>query len=166
MENLIITNDLIINVSEMPNCDIRETYPKDSKELKDDKKRKPFILNNEVNINCIYYHKDNDILVSRIIFDFHVDKDFTWDGATIPRLLWFIIGGKGSPEFLIASLFHDTVCQNKSILNGNRYLSSLILKEVLIACGTPLWKANIMFFCVDNFQKTQGWEYYVRSNKQ
>jgi hypothetical protein len=166
MENLLITKELRIDVSEYPDCDIRETTPKDSKEIKDDKKLRPFILNNSISISCVYYTEISGICNNPLLFDFNITKGFTWDGATIPRILWPLIGGKGSPEFLIASLLHDLCCQNKYILNGNRYLSSLILKEVLIACGTPKWKAGIMFVSVDLFQRTQGWDKYIKVNKQ
>lgn len=155
--NFIITDDLRLDINEEPNCDIRETYPKDTKEVKDDKKRLPFILNNELYIDGLYLFKDQCNISRYFGFTLNIPKGFKWDGATIPRGFWWIIGGKGSPEFLIASLFHDYICKNKYLMKGNRYLSSLLFKEVLIACGVPTWKATIMFHAVDNFQKLFKW---------
>ena len=169
MQNLLITKDIRLDVSEMPDCDIRENYPTDSKEIKDDKELKPFVLRNKCFVDGVYYPQSSSIYSNPFQFHFEITgngKPYNWDGATIPRILWPLIGGKGSPEFLIASLFHDYMCEHKAILNGNRYLSSLILREVLIACGTPKWKAGIMFVSVDLFQRTQGWDKYIKVNKQ
>jgi hypothetical protein len=159
---LVNHSDLKINTNYRPDCDTREIYPDDAEDVRKDKKKFPFILNNAVVIDGIYFDENKEAFH----FTFSIKERYTWDGATIPRLLWFIIGAKGSPEFLIASMLHDVVCQNKYMLNGNRYLSSLILRETLLSCGTPKWKADVMFFSVDLWQRTQGWEKYVKVNKQ
>lgn len=160
MQNLLITDLLRIDVNEYPDCDVRAIYPTDSKELKNDKKKFPFILNNKCICDGTYYYQGVGVVLRTLVFHFEITgngKPFTWDGASIPRIFWFIIGGKGSPEFLVASLLHDYICKNRIVVQNDRYLSSVILRDVLIACGTPKWKANLMFFCVDNWQKTQGW---------
>lgn len=167
MQNLLITKDLRLDVDYMPDCDVREIYPGDNDDTIKDKQKYPFILNNAVNLDGIYYFKGNNGTDNNFVFHFQITgngKPYVWDGATIPRLAWAIIGGKGSPEFLIASLFHDYMCEHKNVVRGNRYLSSLILQEVLIACGTPKWKANLMFFFVELFQRTQGWEKFVEKS--
>jgi len=157
MYNLLITKDLRIDLNEEPDCDTRPTLPEDTDDEVNDKQAKPFILKNALSVDGVYYSKDLYGRDNPFVFHFNIAKDFTWDGATIPRLLWFIIGGKGSPEFLIASLLHDAMCNNKYVMRHNRYLSSLILREVLIACHTAKWKAYTMFYTVDAWQRTQGW---------
>ena len=82
-----------------------------------------------------------------------IPKGYTYDGATIPFGFRWILGGKGNPQFLVASCVHDKLCECKWLVSYNRHLSSLIFKELLLACGCSKFKAEIMFMAVDNFQK-------------
>ena len=115
-----------------------------------DIEKKPFI--NKKNIAFIVFYKG----IEYVIF---IPKNYTYDGATIPFGFRWILGGKGNPEFLIASCVHDKTCECKWLINHDRHLSSLIFKELLLACGCSKTKANIMYIAVDNFQKTiKGWK--------
>ena len=113
------------------------------KEIKEIEK-KPFINRKNVNYTVMYQNKEYKIFIP---------KGYTWDGATIPFGFRWILGGKGNPQFLIASCVHDKLCENKYLIDYNKTLSSLIFKNLLLACGCPKTKANIMFIAVDNFQK-------------
>ena len=88
----------------------------------------------------------------------YIPKDYTWDGATIPFGFRWILGGKGNPQFLIPSCVHDKMCECKWLVNYDRELSSMVFKELLLACGCSKFKADIMFWAVNNFQRLQrGW---------
>lgn len=87
------------------------------------------------------------------IHKFTVPKGYCWDGATIPSIFWHLIGSKTQPEFLIASMIHDVLCENHHYVNNNRYLSSIVFKSLLLEAGVSNIKANVMFFAVDNFQR-------------
>jgi len=88
----------------------------------------------------------------------HIPKGYTWDGATIPFGFRWILGGKGNPQFLTASCVHDKMCECKWLVDYDRELSSIIFKELLLACGCSKFKAQVMFIAVDNFQKlVRGW---------
>ena len=108
-----------------------------------DIEKKPFI-----NKRNITYTIETDNL-----YTIFIPKGYTWDGATIPFGFRWLLGGKGNPQFLVASCVHDKMCENKYLVDCNRYLSSLIFKELLLACGCSKIKANVMFLAVDNFQK-------------
>jgi len=115
----------------------------------EEKKLKPFL--NKTQVVFTVQYKDNQYTIL-------VKKDYTWDGATIPFGFRWIIGAKGSPQFLIPSMVHDILCENKNLINHNRKLSSLVFKELLVACGSTRAKAHLMYLAVDNFQKFCGWE--------
>lgn len=91
-------------------------------------------------------------------YRFLIEKGYRWDGATINRLFWRIIGAKTAPEFQIASMIHDKLCTNKDFINYDRLLSSKVFRGLLIAGGVGKFKADLMFHCVDNFQKFCGWK--------
>jgi hypothetical protein len=111
-------------------------------------KEKPYL--NENNVNFFIEYEGEEY---RIFFP----KGYTWDGASIPFGFRWIIGYKGDPKFLIPSMVHDKLCENHYLVANNRYLSSLIFKKLLKACGVGKVRAQIMFLAVDNFQKLQGW---------
>ena len=60
--------------------------------------------------------------------------------------------------FLIAAMVHDYMCLNHSVVNSNRYLSTLIFNDLLEVGGTPAFKRWLMKHSVDNFQKFQKWK--------
>lgn len=98
------------------------------------------------------------ILYKGIEYRLYIPKGYTYDGATIPFGFRWILGGKGNPEFLVASCVHDKMCECKWLVRYNRELSSLIFRELLLACGCNRLKANIMYWAVNNFQKlNKGW---------
>lgn len=131
----------------------------DSETLIEYKKEYPFKLFNSLTF-CIQTTKRN--------FSLFIRQNFVWNGADIPPFLWFI-GTRTSNEFLLASLIHDFMLNEKyriinEILYGKislqeyRRLTSLIFREVLINTGTGRIKANIMSFSVDCWQKYVFWK--------
>ena len=106
--------------------------------------KKPFINYENINYFIVYEDKEYQVFIP---------KDYKWDGATIPFGFRWMFGGKGNPAFLVASCVHDKICECKWLVGYDRYLSSLILKELLLACGCGKIKANIMFTAVEVFQK-------------
>lgn len=124
-----------------------ELLPEDKQEAIE---KKPYLCRKRSLVN-IYYKDEQYCLLFR--------RGYTWDGATIPAGFRWLIGAKGDPKFLFPSMVHDKLCENHSFIKNNRYLSSLIFKELLLACGVGKVKAELMFIAVDNFQKAFGkWE--------
>lgn len=133
-----------------PNVCARTILPIMTQNEIQDIQKKPFL-----NKKDIYYMVKYG-LEKYIIY---VPKGYTWDGATIPFGFRWILGGKGNPQFLIASCVHDKMCECKWLIDYNRELSSLVFKELLLACGCSDLKANIMYMAVNNFQRLiKGWK--------
>lgn len=141
--------------SPVPDVRIRVIEFGDSQPVIDSKKKYPFKLHNSITV-CIVTNKR--------VFTFCIHNGFTWNGADIPRILWRIIGSRTDNDFLIASMVHDFMLNFRhqitaEVLNNNisvseyRRLTSLIFREILKHSGTKPFKANIMSFFVDCWQK-------------
>ena len=44
--------------------------------------------------------------------ELEIGRGYTWDGASIPRQLWWLVGKPLDPRFALASLVHDWICEN------------------------------------------------------
>lgn len=142
---LLVNNEkenLKIFVDIMPVTGVKSPLKHTKEELK-----KPY-LNCARCIFTIHYGEEQFVILC--------EKGYDWDGASIPYGFRWIIGAKGSPEFLIPSMVHDKLCENHEIVKNNRYLSSVIFRELLLACGVGKIRANIMFGAVDTYQKICG----------
>lgn len=115
-------------------------------------KKKPFVLLN----NVYYLSGDYKNLES---YGIRINKGYNWDGASIPRFLWRVVGSQYNPEFLPASMVHDWLTENKDfILADGVKISSLIFRDILVLSGVPKLKANIMMSAVYCFQLCRkGW---------
>lgn len=120
----------------------------DGKELKK-ALDKPFYVEEDLYVRIIY---------ENTFYNFTIEKGYDWNGANVPWFAWLIIGQQKDPRFKLASCVHDFLCENKSVINKNRYLSTLVFETLCEYFGRfNAVKRWAMFHAVDNFQKTQGW---------
>lgn len=132
-----------------PATTVLKPLPSDSKEVKKDKKKKPYLNKRRVMWDINYLGKQ---------YCFVIEKGYRWNGANIPRIFWWLIGSMGEADFLDASMVHDKMCENHEIVDYDRQLSSMIFREILIGAGVGKHKAQTMYIAVDNFQKCCGWK--------
>ncbi len=142
--------NLTVIFSNMPDVDILYPTPKMTDKEKDDIAQKPFINNKTIDV-LLYDHTKN----KRYIFA--INEGYRWDGATIPRFAWRIIGSKTDSKFLIPSMVHDVLCENKNLVNYDRYFADKVFERLLSVSHVGGFRRWLMFHSVDNFQKTQGW---------
>lgn len=90
-------------------------------------------------------------------YEFTIPSDYCWDGASIPRLFWRLIGAKTDSRFLIPSLIHDVLCENHHYVKNDRYFADKVFERLLFVSGVPAFNRWLMFHSVDNFQKFCGW---------
>ena len=77
---------------------------------------------------------------------------FIFDGASIPFGI-----GKGDMRLLVPALWHDWLCREQRS-SCSRKFASLVFKELLLKCGIPKIKAQIMYSAVEMHQMiTGGW---------
>lgn len=130
----------------IPNVGVRRILPSMSEKQIDTIREKPLVLKNKVFCRIIY---------DGISYGFFIEKNYSWDGASIPSFAWIFIGQGLDPEFYIPSLIHDVLCENHNYINNNRYLSTLVLDGLLSANKVNAFKRWVMKHSVDNFQKTK-----------
>ena len=150
MINWYDSEELAIFFEHKPNTHMLEPLPSMSQAEKDLIEMYPFI-------NCTALKVALFDKIKQKNYKFTIPKLFRWDGATIPRLAWWIIGSKTNPKFRIASLIHDYLCTNKYVIDYDRKFSTNVFKALLEAAGVRKWKRDIMCFFVDLFQRFQGW---------
>lgn len=123
--------------------------------LAEDKKLYPFKLDNTVNVT---------IQTDRRVIKFKIPAEYRWNGADIPKILWFFVGSQYNPEFKIPSMLHDYMLEFKreiySTLEDDvsvadyRRLTSLSFRQALKNEDVKTVKSNIMSGCVQLFQST------------
>ena len=135
-----------------PKPDVVVRYP--SPDLTDEEnkaiKEKPFLNKKRISVTLFDLKKNER-------YGFTAKEGYTWDGASIPCLFWRIIGSKTDNRFLIPSLVHDLMCENKEFVNNDRYFADKVFERLLYVSGVNAFKRWAMFHAVDNYQKFQGW---------
>lgn len=141
-------DDLKIEFEKIPCVCVRYALPSMTNAEKKSIAKYPFINKQNLKVRIVYY--TNECV-------FTIPKDYTWDGATIPRMFWRLIGSKTDSKFLIPSLLHDYMCENHNVVDNNRYLADKVFERLLYVSGVPAFNRWLMFHSVDNFQKFCGW---------
>lgn len=135
---------LVVEMFGNPNIDVLEVLPTDTNEVAKEKQKKPFLAKEKAILKIAYIDKNDKLFTTA----FSNPRNYQFDGATIPFRI-----GKGNMKLLIPALWHDLMCDRKDKIGYNRYLSSLVFRELLLQCGVNRIIAEIMFFVVDNWQK-------------
>ena len=144
-----------VTIKPKPRVKVRVIGARDTAFEIKSKKKYPFMLQNEVNVN---------VETTRRSFNVTIPKGYIWNGADIPKTL-FWVGQSKDNNYLVASLVHDYLLEHKGyvfvdILKNElsvkeyRRLTSLIFREILKDQDTNTIKANVMAWFVDSFQAT------------
>ena len=133
-----------------PQVAIRYVTPWDLEEEIKEINKKPFINLEELKVQLIDY-------IESETYDFTIPKNYTWDGATIPRIFWRLIGSKTDNRFLIPSLIHDVLCENHHYIDDDRYFSTCVFERLLYVSKVNAFYRWMMKHSVDNAQKFCGW---------
>ncbi len=80
------------------------------------------------------------------------------DGASIPRLLWRVLGSPFTGKYRRASVIHDAYCQTRE--RDSRDVHE-VFAEMMRSDGVPGWKAIIMWaavrWCGPRFSGVRCW---------
>lgn len=137
--------ELSIFFDREPDVCVRTPSPEDDTLTRNSKLMFPFLNRKALKV-AIFDHKKGKS------YKFEIYKGYCYDGATIPRMFWRLIGAKSDPQFLIPALVHDVLCENHDYVDNDRNLSSRVFRALLIAGGVNKVKAQVMYTAVDVFQ--------------
>lgn len=143
--------ELKIIFDKVPDLDVQFVMPWMTPEQVEEINKKPFICEDELRVIIV----DE---VEQESYEFLIPKGYTWDGATIPRMFWRLIGSKSDNRFLVPSLIHDVLCENHDYIDSQRYLSTIIFERLLYVSKVNAFNRWMIKHSVDNFQKFCGWE--------
>ena len=142
--------ELSIEFSENPHVCIRYVLPSSTSAEIKSIKRFPFI--NKRMLNVRLYDKEKEQ-----IYVFTIPKSYCYDGASIPKFFYRVIGANTDNKFLIAALIHDWMCEHHDCVGNDRVFSSKVFNALLEVSEVPAFKRFLMKYSVDIFQRTQGW---------
>lgn len=134
----------------VPRVCVRYPLPSNTDEEVKHIKKYPFV--NIKKLNVVLKDKEKNKT-----YKFEIPAYYYYDGATINRLFWRIIGPNTDNSFMIAALIHDWCCSQKDCVDNDRNFSSKVFKSLLLTGGVSKLKAQIMYLAVDNFQRFCGW---------
>lgn len=110
----------------------------------------PFINRRTLKVRLIDYKKDK-------IYEFVIPKGYCYDGASIPRFFWRIIGAKTDNRFLISALVHDVLCENHRYVDYDRNFSTEVFNALLESSQVPALKRFFMTKSVNFYQFFCKW---------
>ena len=147
-----VDNDkLSVIFDRVPRVCIRYPLPSNTEEEIKHIKKYPFV--NIKKLNVVLKDKEKNKT-----YKFEIPAYYYYDGATIPRLFWRVIGSNTDNSFLIGALIHDVLCENHSYIDNDRHFSSEILNALLEISDVPAWKRFTMKHTVDLFQRFCKWK--------
>lgn len=87
-----------------------------------------------------------------------IPMGFRWNGASIPRYLWGIVGGRYEPDRLLATLEHDWIYLFHCV---ERQHADTLFHRRLKEANVEAWKRLAMYQAV----RAVGWRHWHTSNE-
>lgn len=140
-----------ISFSDRPCIVTRYPMPSMTDDQIKEVKKYPFVNHKDLQVKLIDYYKQKT-------YTFTIPKGYCWDGATVPRIFWRLVGSKTDSAFLIASMVHDVLCEHHDYVDNDRYFADKVFERLLYVANVNAFTRWLMFHSVDNFQKFCGWE--------
>ena len=141
---------LSIFFDEIPHVGVRYVLPSSSELEKLSIKQYPFINRKALSVKLFDHIKGKS-------YGFNIPKGYCYDGASIPRLFWRLIGSNTDNSFLIPALIHDVLCENHQYVDNDREFSTKVFNALLEVSDVGKFKRFLMKNSVDLFQRFCGW---------
>ena len=85
-----------------------------------------------------------------VVHTVEIPAGYRFDGASIPRLAWSIIGAPFNPDFCLAACCHDWYCEHSHELGDYqaRVIGDAVFFALLKRAGVAKWRRILMYFAV------------------
>lgn len=85
-----------------------------------------------------------------ILHAVEIPVGYRFDGASIPRLAWAIIGPPFEPDFCLAACVHDYYCDHSHEIGDYqaRVIGDAVFFALLKKAGVPRWRRVLMYMAV------------------
>lgn len=145
-------NKVKISFDKVPKVCVRYFVPFMSDEERKSIEKYPFI--NKADLKVVITDKKLDL-----DYIFTIPKGYCFDGASIPKGFWNLIGAPTDNRFLIPAMVHDTLCEHHNYINCDRALSTNVFNALLEASEVNPLKRCVMKNAVACFQSLLcGWK--------
>lgn len=151
-------NDKNISIffSETPHVCVRYICPSQTEEEKKSIKKYPFICKTELKVVLFNREKTPTPTLpvgeGGIKYTFTIPKCYCYDGASIPRAFWRVVGSPTDNRFLIAALIHDVLCEHHEYVNHDRAFSTNVFNALLTVSDVNCCQRFLMKNSVACFQ--------------
>ena len=136
---------------DVPRIAMRYILPSTTTELKKSIKKYPFMNKKLLKVKLVDIKKDK-------IYKFEIPKCYCFDGASVPRFFWRVIGANTDNKFLVAAMIHDTLCENHHYVDNDRNFSTQVFNALLEASEVCPFKRFLMKNSVDFYQRFCNWK--------
>ena len=144
------SDKLSIFFDDVPHVGVRYVLPSSTEIEKESIKKYPFINRKPLEVKLFNHIKNKS-------YGFVIPKGYCYDGASIPRIFWRLIGSNTDNSFLIPALIHDVLCENHSYIDNDREFSSEVFNALLEVSDVGKFKRYLMKNSVNIFQIFCKW---------
>ena len=145
MINWYSNRKVMIFFDKLPSLSVRYEVPSMPKEERKSIEKYPFFCKQELEVILYDIKKDKT-------YSFKIPKGYCYDGASIPRFFWRIIGSNTDNKFLVPALVHDVLCEHHEYVDYDRAFSTDVFNALLEASGIFAPKRFFMKNSVALFQ--------------
>ena len=117
-----------IYFDKIPSLCVRYYVPSMTKEEKKSVEKYPFACKNDLKV-CLKDIKKNKE------YNFCIPKGYCYDGASVPKFFWRVIGSNSDNRFLVPALIHDFLCENHNCIDNNKSFSTDVFNALLESSG-------------------------------
>ena len=86
--------------------------------------------------------------IPRVWHAVHVGEGYSFDGASIPRCLWSLVGSPFEPDLMLAACVHDWYCEHTADCYQTRVIGDAVFFALLARAGVPRWRRILMYLGV------------------
>lgn len=74
-----------------------------------------------------------------------IPQGFRFDGASIPRVLWSLIGSPFEPDLMTAACVHDWYCEHTEDCYQSRVIGDAVFLYLLAESHVPRWRRILLY---------------------